>query len=482
MVLIFCYLNVMKSTTSMPLTLGNAEIAYSEGNLEKANAIFRDTKGLFIQNGVYQEKYFKYLMETGQYEEILRNEATCAAPNRRFMASARRALAIVLSKDLQNISGLVKESPSFYEAVLAKARIAFRDSDDTTFMVNVNRARKLRPEAEEPMLLLGRYRLLRGEYVAGLELLREAKQTELADSFSELLGSYTETRGETMTAQARFKSYERIQLNLMAKQFSDSFRPSVYKHLSDSVLHELVTIGINNGIAGVLKYASKYLKSVDTPESIFLYIKAHIVEKRPIREVQQLIAQFRERLNENHLKALSTHLQLLEQNERQRREEEQQRRQQQYYQQQQRQQQYYQQQRQQQQRQQAPSAASRRGTDFLGYYAALGTTNTATQAQIRKAFKKASLKAHRIKDKKEQEEALMKINSAHKFLGDESTKQMYDQGINPSNPNEGQDMHGGQYYKSAGDFEDIFSAFFGSQRGGPFSGGGRRQQRFVYFN
>jgi len=62
------------------------------------------------------------------------------------------------------------------------------------------------------------------------------------------------------------------------------------------------------------------------------------------------------------------------------------------------------------------------------YYEVLEVGETATQEQIKKAYKRLSLKWHPDKNlgSKEAEEKFKKINEAYGVLGNETSKRIYD--------------------------------------------------------
>ena len=130
------------------------------------------------------------------------------------------------------------------------------------------------------------------------------------------------------------------------------------------------------------------------------------------------------------------------------------------------------------------------------YYDILGVQKSASDADIKKAYKKKAMEYHPDRNKwdKKAEEKFKEINEAYQTLGDTSKKKNYDQfGSADGNPFGG--MGGNPYwgqYTGAGStnfewFEDIFSQFggMGGQRNGGFEfdigdifgGSGRRQTR-----
>src|ERR1700757_4983898 len=130
---------------------------------------------------------------------------------------------------------------------------------------------------------------------------------------------------------------------------------------------------------------------------------------------------------------------------------------------------------------------------FRDYYETLGVSKTATDDEIRSAFRKLARKYHPdvAKDKKEAEEKFKQINEAYEVLSDPEKRKKYDQlganwnqpgGFQPP-PDWGGQQPGGGFYRhgtGGGGFEfefggtgfsDFFEAFFGGGRGRSAFGG-----------
>src|SRR5947199_2073932 len=140
---------------------------------------------------------------------------------------------------------------------------------------------------------------------------------------------------------------------------------------------------------------------------------------------------------------------------------------------------------------------------FRDYYETLGVSKTATEDEIRSAFRKLARKYHPdvAKDKKAAEEKFKQINEAYEVLSDPEKRKKYDQlGANWNQPGGFQPppqwggQPGGGFYQWGGDggggvefefggtgFSDFFEAFFGGGRGrstfGGFGGRGATAER-----
>lgn len=125
------------------------------------------------------------------------------------------------------------------------------------------------------------------------------------------------------------------------------------------------------------------------------------------------------------------------------------------------------------------------GVQFKDYYAILGVPKTASQDDIRKAFRKLARQHHPdvAKDKKAAEAKFKEVNEANEVLSDPEKRKRYDElgsdwdkaprrgggGGGPQNWDEMFGRGGGSEYhtggEGAGGFSDFFEAVFG-RRGG----------------
>ena len=104
------------------------------------------------------------------------------------------------------------------------------------------------------------------------------------------------------------------------------------------------------------------------------------------------------------------------------------------------------------------------------YYAILGIDRNASEHEIKKAYKKMAMKYHPDRNseseetKKMAEKKFIDVNDAYSVLSDPKKKSMYDQGVDPLNPEEA--SSGGVHFGGA-DASDILRMFFGGG-GSPF--------------
>jgi curved DNA-binding protein len=121
--------------------------------------------------------------------------------------------------------------------------------------------------------------------------------------------------------------------------------------------------------------------------------------------------------------------------------------------------------------------------EFKDYYKILGVPRDASDADIKKAFRKLARQYHPdvAKDKKNAEEKFKEINEANEVLGDPDNRRKYDElgarwneGAQPSQRSNGQAGRGSggeqssEFRFDGTGFSDFFEQFFG--RGGRFGG------------
>lgn len=103
------------------------------------------------------------------------------------------------------------------------------------------------------------------------------------------------------------------------------------------------------------------------------------------------------------------------------------------------------------------------------YYEVLGVSRTATEVEIKSAFRRAAMKCHpdRCPGDKQAEERFKKVNEAFSVLSDPQKKRMYDQ-YGHDGANAGAGGFGGFNASGFADVGDIFGSVFGDIFGGGF--------------
>jgi molecular chaperone DnaJ len=94
------------------------------------------------------------------------------------------------------------------------------------------------------------------------------------------------------------------------------------------------------------------------------------------------------------------------------------------------------------------------------YYAVLGVPRTATEAEIKKAYRKMARELHPDTGGPEVGDRFKDVSAAYEVLGNADKRAQFDRGVDP---------RGGNSSAGAGagfGFEDIFETFFGSSMGG----------------
>ncbi|MDD4503350.1 MAG: molecular chaperone DnaJ [Clostridiaceae bacterium] len=118
------------------------------------------------------------------------------------------------------------------------------------------------------------------------------------------------------------------------------------------------------------------------------------------------------------------------------------------------------------------------------YYEILGVAKTASEEEIKKAYRNLAKKYHPDMNQgdKGAESKFKELNEAYEVLGDKDKKAKYDQfghaGVDPNGfGGAGGGFGGGGFsgFGGSGGFEDIFDMFFGGAGGG-FGGGGARRK------
>ncbi|MDR1031519.1 MAG: molecular chaperone DnaJ [Holosporales bacterium] len=114
------------------------------------------------------------------------------------------------------------------------------------------------------------------------------------------------------------------------------------------------------------------------------------------------------------------------------------------------------------------------------YYDVLGVSRTASQEELKKAYRKLAMQYHpdRNAGNKQAEQKFKEINEAYSVLQDEQKRSAYDQLGHENYTNQAQSGGGGGFYQSSGfgqgsPFGDIFDNIFDFMGGGAAPGGHR---------
>jgi DnaJ-class molecular chaperone len=94
----------------------------------------------------------------------------------------------------------------------------------------------------------------------------------------------------------------------------------------------------------------------------------------------------------------------------------------------------------------------------MNYYDTLGIQKTATQEEIKRAYRSMAMKYH--PDRGGDEHRFKEIEEAYRTLSDPQKKQMFDMGMDPNNQNRG--FYGQspfEFHFGTGNMEDIFANF-----------------------
>ena len=134
------------------------------------------------------------------------------------------------------------------------------------------------------------------------------------------------------------------------------------------------------------------------------------------------------------------------------------------------------------------------GAKNRDYYKILGINRNASADEIKKAYRKMALKYHPDRNSESEESKkiaqrkFQEISDAYVVLSDPKKKSMFDQGVDPLNPevaSAGPDGPGVNMHFSGGDPNEIFKMFFGGNGGDTFfkteSGPGSNFNNFKFF-
>lgn len=465
MVMVLCYLMMLRAQASLVSTMNEAMCAYKDGKFDKAENIFHAAEGQFIGDESFQSDYFDFLTKIGKYQKILEFEGVCRPSNKHYIENARHYFEELRSNNLKRVSDLAEVSPNYLDVVLYAIEYSLETQNFSNFQKYMTKATQLDPKSPILLELKGRYQFFVGNHGAGCAYFREAGLVQAASEYEGILRTYQSIGDSGLPGVLRFPRYESLYSVVLKKTIKDVYHPTIYKNLYHRLLADLATVGCQFSIEGAYKYAERLTTIELTGDTVFLMIKASITDGRPSRSTRELISKHRGLLDAQRLRSLETLVAMVEKRESERKAAEEQQR-------------YRRQQQQQQQQQQAHKATPKAGEDFLKYYEAIKGTSKMNPREIKKAYNKAIRAASRTKDPKMKDQKMKAVNKAYKILSNEQTKRMYDQGVDPENPHasqQGSQQHHYQSHDGEPDLNDILNNLFGG------SGRGRSRSQYFYF-
>lgn len=92
----------------------------------------------------------------------------------------------------------------------------------------------------------------------------------------------------------------------------------------------------------------------------------------------------------------------------------------------------------------------------MDYYSVLGVSKTASDDEIKKAYRKLAMQYH--PDRGGDEKKFKEVSAAYEILSDPEKRRMVDQGVDPLNPNQG-GFGGNDFHFRSGNFDDFFNNF-----------------------
>lgn len=478
MALFFSYLGFIRSDQKLVEKLQCVDRLYANGDFEAVEDVFHSIEANFGNDEKYKIELANYLLKTGQYTKILEIDMQTRT-GQIIQEDAKRCIDKLKSNNLHSIASLIDLSPNSFQVVMAAAQVSLQNSNYGRFKAYNEKARYLRKDSSEPEKMLAHYYLLVGQFEEGIKSLRSAGLGQLANEYQSLYSSYRSIVAESNPSY-RFSNLKALYFQIKHRLIMDIFSPSIYNQLEIKVLEQLIQIGCDLKVQDIHKFSERLVSISPTEISMFLNVKAH-ASVGLVKEARDLLNEYRNKLGDVRFKTLDSFISLIQRNiqERERQEKERLEKERQERERQERERQRREQHnRRNMQSQNTPKA----GQDFLEYYKTLGIDSKANPKEIKKAHrnkvKKIGLAANTDKAKGEE---LKRVNKAYQILSDENSKRLYDQGINPENPQDAAGQHGRSFRGESifidDDVNEILKSFFG---GGGSRRGHYRTQFFYY--
>ncbi|KAF9763791.1 DnaJ like protein subfamily B member 6 [Nosema granulosis] len=445
-------LNVVK--TDLAVEMQRVMNSFSLGDLDVTSEFFEKNKEEYLEEPLFKKNFLDYLISIGDYSTIIEKYPDLDPI---YTKKAEELQRVIRSNSFEEITKLENDSPNSVEVIKANLRMAISNSNFKLAERYVNKISRSFKNNKELMTLAGQYYFVSGAYAIGIKFFREIGYTETVNEFLSLFTEYDEIKKEN-SINYKLRSLRSFYNKLNIKELSDSFSPSIYTHAKFEVLKEYLQLSTSNRKPDTSSLGKTYYVKMKDEYSRYLYLLSLIFDSNFEMAKKELASRKFERADYERKIKLEIEQKEFEEQERRKRE---------------RRRGYRQEQRVPQQQQ-----TRKAGSDFLGYYKRLGLTPKASPKDIRKAYLKivAKNKVNKMneKQKKEWEQELIKLNKALEILSNKKNKEMYDNGIDPENPQPQYDFGGGHGFNFQG-FDGAFADFFG---GRSFRGG--RGAQFVF--
>ncbi len=463
---------------SKKLTIENAKSVYENNNFEEAEDIFRSN--LDSERGKYE--FYKFLVETAQFSKIVDERKTLSLTSANYN-EAVKIQSILKLKNHKEISKFYKTSFNSFDVIYSTILNALQTKKRelvNAFLPKLKRLASSWKSQEESKIaiykdLVGRILLMDSKFDLAFDAFQDQR---IKNNLKEFFDTYK-------TMENTFDNYKNMYVYSMRLMSQDSFSPNLYNPLVIFSLEKLVDFCLAHNVKGSSAFALRLVTLKDDLHNIQKHIRCCINDNK-FEEATKILEDNRDRLSRGDYNVL---MQMVENrkkfvDEEKKREEEKLRRE--------------------QQRQKAEeekrysqmarnNKTNKAGTDFKGYYKTLGVDKTAGPKDVKKAWKKAARKAQRnINLKKKNlkegetldESELVQVNKANEILSDKKMKELYDNGIDPTDTTS---VPNNQYQQfRTHDFmdEDILKHFFGGgwgQNRSSRQNGGRSSQRRTYY-
>ncbi|AFN82777.1 hypothetical protein EROM_040060 [Encephalitozoon romaleae SJ-2008] len=456
------FLGIVRTQLDLANEVFKADISVKNGDLLKAESIYKEISQYFRDNDVFRKKYAEFLMAKGEYGEVIKGFGKDPEMKEK-VKRANECLSILVSNNIRLIATLIKESPYSKLVLEAYIQVCLVDEKLEEAEKFVKKSRSLFPNepgfAHQEMQLY----FLRGMFSPGIKALNSLEYKEMASSFASILESYEWIKRSNLNSKDKCKRLDKLVRTISLIESDSNFFPSIFSTLKLSVIFDLCKSGVEGGVQGLSSRARYLYSKRNNEDTMYLYIMALILDGN-IKEAEEKfnLFKFRNMKLKNHI---SHRLQMVkDEREKKKREKEEKKYRRRGY------------------TEENYGGMPRNKGDFLGYYKTLGFKEgeRPDEKEIKKAYRKLVVENKKKKknpqEEKEWEENFKKLNKAFGVLRDKKKREMYDKGIDPDNPQQAAAGFGND------PFQEIFRGFgnfgffdFPDQRRG------RRRSTTTYF-